>query len=61
MLLASRPARPVADHVKARAAEYGVTVSDYIAAVLARDAGREDLAHLPARHPQQDQELPLTG
>ena len=58
-LLVTRPARAVGDAVRARADAQGLTISEYIAAVLAE---AHDLPqHAPRRdiHPAQE-ELPLS-
>lgn len=58
-IMVTRPARAVGDAVRARAAARGVSISEYIAAVLASDAGLAHLAPLPA--PRDEAELPMTG
>lgn len=55
--MVSRPARPVADEIRARADAAGVTLSDYISHALAHHCGMPE--HAPAL--RQDQELPMTG
>jgi hypothetical protein len=54
-IMVTRPARAVGDSVRHRAQQSGLSISEYIAAVLAYDAGMPDLAPV-ARH---DEELPL--
>lgn len=58
-LLVTRPARAVGDVVRARADEQGLTISEYIAAVLA------EVHDLPQHAPRRDihrtqEELPLS-
>lgn len=52
-----RPARPVGDRVRERADAAGMSYSDYIAAVLARDVGMPDLA--PRAERAVLEELPI--
>jgi len=56
-IMVARMPREVGDAVRRQAADAGVTLSDYIAALLAREVGRSDLA--PPR--RLDEELPMTG
>jgi hypothetical protein len=56
-VLMTRPARPVADVVLREAAAAGMTISDYIASILARAVGLPQYAPAPPAHDQQ--ELPL--
>ncbi|MFC3690452.1 hypothetical protein [Aquipuribacter hungaricus] len=57
-LLVTRPARAVGDVVRARADEQGLTISEYIATVLAEVHNMPQHAPRPAREPQE--ELPLS-
>lgn len=60
LLIASRPPQRVAEVIQARAAECDVSVSEYVAAVLAAHAGMPSSAPMPS--PKEPQEgLPLTG
>lgn len=55
----TRPARPVGDAVRAAADAHGMTISDYIAGLLAELHGLPQYA--PKPHPGADQgELPVT-
>lgn len=56
-LLVTRPAHALGDIVRARAAEQELTISEYIATVLAEVHKRPDLAPSSARRDQE--ELPL--
>ena len=59
-LIARRPPQRVAEVIQARAAECDVSVSEYVASVLAAHVGLPDVAPMPK--PQTPQEgLPLTG
>lgn len=61
-LIASRPPRAVADAVIARADARGMTITDYVSAVLAQHVGMDDAASFqPVQTPHLDEELPLTG
>ena len=51
-------ARPIADAVRERADERGMSLSDYIASVLAREVGMSDLAPESVVHHQE--ELPIS-
>lgn len=53
----SRVPSPIADAVRDRAAERGMSLSDYIASVLARDVGLAKLA--PQAAVRHDEELPI--
>jgi hypothetical protein len=59
--IASRPPKRVADALRARANERGISVSEYVAAVLASDVGLPDAVPLPAAPESPQQELPLVG
>lgn len=52
-----RPARPVGERVRELAEAAGMSYSDYIAAVLARDVGMPDLA--PRVENVSHEELPI--
>lgn len=52
-----RPARPVGERVRELAEAAGMSYSDYIAAVLARDVGMPDLA--PRAENARHEELPI--
>jgi hypothetical protein len=52
-----RPARPVGERVRELAEAAGMSYSDYIAAVLARDVGMPDLA--PRTENVRHEELPI--
>jgi hypothetical protein len=57
-LLVTRPARPLGDVVRARADEAGLTISEYVAVVLAHAHGMPE--HAPATLGARPQtELPL--
>ena len=56
--LISRIPDPIADAVRERADERGMSLSDYIASVLAREVGMSDLAPESAVHHQE--ELPIS-
>ena len=56
--LISRVPSPIADAVRDRAEERGMTLSDYIASVLARDVGLATLA--PQASIRHDEELPIS-
>ncbi len=58
-LLVTRPAVPVGQAIRTRADACGLTISEYVASVLAEHVGLPDLA--PAAKPKRDQELPMTG
>ncbi len=57
-VIITRPARPLGDVVRARADEAGLSISEYVASVLA------EVHHLPQYAPQarppQPEELPLS-
>jgi len=55
--LISRVPSPIADAVRDRAEERGMSLSDYIASVLARDVGLATLA--PQASIRHDEELPI--
>lgn len=55
--MVTRPDRAVGDEVRRRAAEAGLSISEFIARALAIEVGRPDLAPQPRR----DRELPMTG
>jgi hypothetical protein len=53
--LVTRPARPIAEAVRAAASELGYdSVSDYVAAVLAERHGLDHLAPLPSHSGQRE-------
>jgi hypothetical protein len=58
-LLVTRPARAVGDVVRARADEAGLSISEYVAAVLADTHGLPELAPT-AIHTSGQTELPLS-
>lgn len=58
-LLVTRPAAPIGQAIRARADASELTISEYIARLLAEHVGLPDLA--PAVEPKHDQELPMTG
>ncbi len=58
-LLISRPPKVVADAVKARAHDEGMSVSEYVARVLAEH--HELRNAMPPMKPRRQKELPLTG
>lgn len=58
-LLISRPPRAIADAVKARARDEGMSVSEYVARVLAEQHGLRNA--MPPMKPKRQGELPLTG
>lgn len=53
-----RPARPLGDLVRARAEQAGLTISDYVATVLAEVHDLPQYA--PQRSSRQQEELPLS-
>lgn len=58
-LFATRTPRPLADVIRRRADEAGLTLSDYIASVLATAHDMPEFVHAP--HPQTlSEELPLS-
>lgn len=57
--IATRPPKRVADALRAQADQRGMSVSEYVAAVLAQDVGLPDA--VPLRQPKTQRELPLTG
>lgn len=59
ILVASRPMKPVADEIRARAAARGISMSEYVAAVLSAHTGHPEYANLP--EPIDEEALPLTG
>lgn len=56
-IMVTRMPRVLGDEVRQRAADRGITLSDYIAGLLAADLGRPELGPAPCL----DQELPMTG
>ena len=56
--MATRPARPVAESVMLHARQQGVSISDYIATVLADHEGLSE--HAPIRDSSAER-LPLSG
>ena len=56
-LLVTRPASELAAVVRQRAAELDMTISDYVATILAETHGMPHAA--PTQHPDTQQELPL--
>jgi len=56
-VIVTRPAKPVADVVMSEAAAAGMTISDYVAGVLARAVGLPQYIPVSPAHDQQ--ELPL--
>jgi predicted HicB family RNase H-like nuclease len=57
--LISRVATPIGEAVRTQAEERGMSMNDFIAAVLAREVGMPDLAPLSTIQPQR-QELPIS-
>lgn len=57
--MVTRPARAVGNEVRQRADSAGLSISEYIARVLALECGLPELA--PKPQPKTDRELPLTG
>lgn len=57
-VIVTRPAKPVADLVMERAAEAGLSISEYVAGVLAHAHGMSEYAPAPQVWDDQ-QELPL--
>lgn len=57
--IATRPPKRVADALRVRADERGMSVSEYVAALVAKDVGLPDA--VPLRQPKNQRELPLTG
>lgn len=55
----TRPPRAVGDEVRLQAAESNMSISDFIARLLAIEVGLPDLAPEPPRRDQE--ELPMTG
>lgn len=58
-LIASRVPRAIADRAFAEAGERGMSMSDFVAAVLAERYERTDL--IAMAEPTQEERLPLTG
>ena len=58
-MLVTRPARVIGDAVRARADEAGLTISEYIATVLANVHALPEYAP-KARTPSSQEELPLS-
>jgi hypothetical protein len=56
-VIVTRPAKPVADVVMSEAAAAGMTISDYVAGVLARAVGLPQ--YIPVSPAHNQQELPL--
>ena len=56
-VIMTRPAQPVADVVLREAAAAGMTISDYVAGILARAVGLPQ--YVPESPAQDQQELPL--
>lgn len=56
-VIVTRPAQPVADVVLREAAAAGMTISDYVAGILARAVGLPQ--YVPVPPAQDQQELPL--
>ena len=56
-VIVTRPAKPVADVVMSEAAAAGMTISDYVAGILARAVGLPQYVPVSPVHNQQ--ELPL--
>jgi hypothetical protein len=56
-VIVTRPAKPVADVVMSEAAAAGMTISDYVAGILARAVGLPQYVPVSPAHNQQ--ELPL--
>jgi hypothetical protein len=57
-VIVTRPAKPVADVVMSEAAAAGMTISDYVAGILARAVGLPQYVP-PVSTAQNQQELPL--
>jgi hypothetical protein len=57
-VIVTRPARPLGNVVRARADEAGMTISEYVAMVLARAHGMPEFAPVPSATPEQEV-LPL--
>jgi hypothetical protein len=57
-VIVTRPARPLGNVVRARADEAGITISEYVAMVLARAHGMPEFAPVPSATPKQEV-LPL--
>ena len=56
--IAARPPTRVADAARARAAERGVSLSQYVSALMASDVGLPDAVPLPDIPDSPQQELP---
>ena len=56
-VIVTRPAKPVADVVMSEAAAAGMTISDYVAGILARAVGLPQ--YVPVSPASNQQELPL--
>ncbi len=56
-VIVTRPAKVVADVVMSEAAAAGMTISDYVAGILAREVGLPQYVPVSTAHNQQ--ELPL--
>jgi hypothetical protein len=57
-VIVTRPARPLGNVVRARADEAGMTISEYVAMVLARAHGMPEFAPAPSATAEQEV-LPL--
>ena len=55
--MVTRPPRAVGDAIRRRADETGLSISEYIAHVLANDVGRPDLA--PRPQPREQKRLDI--
>lgn len=56
--LISRVPSPIADAIRDRAEERGISLSEYVGSVLARDVGMSEL--VPQASIRHDEELPIT-
>ena len=59
--IAARPPKRVADAARARAAERGVSLSQYVSALMATDVGLPDAVPLPDVPNSPQPRLPLVG
>lgn len=59
--IAARPPKRVADAARARAAERGVSLSQYVSALMATDVGLSDAVPIPDVPDSPQPRLPLVG
>lgn len=57
--LLARPPMPVGDAFRDRAEALGISISDYMSALIAREVGLGDMAPMPSGSPEQTAPLEL--